>query len=96
VRKFVDGGELRRKQGRELLVRPVRTTKKMTWSRRNSMSIRRIAGEGKEGGRHPSPTMENSGGQQWLSGRETTAKARACVVAMLSLLGWGKRKACKA
>jgi hypothetical protein len=46
VRKFVDGGELRRKQERELLVRPVRTTKKMTWSRRNSMSIRRIAREG--------------------------------------------------
>jgi hypothetical protein len=43
VRKFVDGGELRRKQGRELLVRPVRSMKKMTWSRRNSMSIRRIA-----------------------------------------------------
>jgi hypothetical protein len=79
VRKFVDGGELRRKQGRELLVRPVRSTKKMTWSRRNSMSIRRIAKQGKEGGRDLSPTMENSGGQQMLSGRETTAKAQACV-----------------
>jgi hypothetical protein len=96
VRKFVNGGHLRRKEGRELLVRPVRMTKKMTWSRRNSMSIRCIAREGKEGGRDPSLTMENSGGQQWLSRRETTAKARACVGAMLSLLGWGKRKACKA
>jgi hypothetical protein len=96
VRKFVDGGELRQKQGREVLVRLVRTTKKMTWSRRNSMSIRCVAREGKEGGRDPSPTMENSSGQQWLSGRETTAKVRACVRAILSLLGWGKRKACKA
>jgi hypothetical protein len=89
VRKLVDGGELKPKQGRGLLVQPVRTTKKTTLSRRNSISIRRIAREGKEGWRDPSPTMESSGAQQWLGGRETTAKA-------LSLLGWGKRKACKA
>jgi hypothetical protein len=30
VRKFVDDGELRRKQGREFLVRPMRATKKTT------------------------------------------------------------------
>jgi hypothetical protein len=41
------------------------------------MSIRRIAKQGKEGGRDPSPTMDNSGGQQWFSGRGTTAKAQA-------------------
>jgi hypothetical protein len=96
VRKLVDGGELRRKQGRRILVQAVRATKKKTWSRRNLMSNRHITREGKEGGRDPSPAMESSGGQQWLGDLETTAKARARVGAMLSLLGCGKRRACKA
>jgi hypothetical protein len=96
VRKLVDGGELRRKQGRGILVRAVRATKKKTWSRTNLMSNRHITREGKEGGRGPSPAMESSSGQQWLSDRKTTAKAQARVGAMLSLLGCGKRRVCKA
>jgi hypothetical protein len=42
----------------------------------NSMSIKRIAKQGREEGRNPSPTMDNSGGQQWLSGRGATARAQ--------------------
>jgi hypothetical protein len=61
VRKLVDSGELRRKQGRRILVRAARATKK-TWSKRNSMSNIRITRKGKEGGKDPSPAMESSGG----------------------------------
>jgi hypothetical protein len=42
-------------------VRAARATKK-TWSKRNSMSNIRITRKGKEGGTHPSPAMESSGG----------------------------------
>jgi hypothetical protein len=41
------------------------------------MSIKRIAKQGREEGRNPSPTMDNSGGQQWLSGRGAMARAQA-------------------
>jgi hypothetical protein len=95
VRKLV-GGKLRRKQRHRILVRAARATKKKTWSKRNSMSNRRITREGKEGGKDPSPAMESSGGQQWLGNWESTAKARARVGAMLSLLGCGKMRVCKA
>jgi hypothetical protein len=73
VRKLVDGDELGREQGREILVRAVRATKK-TWGIRNSLSNRCITREGKEGGRDPSPAMESFGGQQWLDVREMTAR----------------------
>jgi hypothetical protein len=46
VRKLVDGGELRREQGREILMRAVHATKK-TWSIRNSLGNRCITREGK-------------------------------------------------
>jgi hypothetical protein len=62
VRKLVDGGKHRRKQGRGILVQAVRATKKKTWSKRNLMSNRHITSEGKEGGRDPSPAMESSDG----------------------------------
>jgi hypothetical protein len=41
------------------------------------MSIKRIAKQRREEGRNPSPTMGNSGGQQWLGGRGATARAQA-------------------
>jgi hypothetical protein len=41
------------------------------------MSIKRIAKQGREEGRNPSPTTGNTGGQQWLGGRGATARAQA-------------------
>jgi hypothetical protein len=60
------------------------------------MSIKRIAKQEAKEGRSPSLTTSNTGGQQCLGDRGATARAQVSAWAMLSLLGWEKRKACKA